>query len=1286
MPRRPLLASVTALSVALSSALLATSAAAAPPDPAPEQRSIDPARASRSLAEAQKVAGIAGAEGQITALVELDTKAAVDVTLGKRAVQRATAETEQVAQDVVPLEATAANAGSAQPKRLGTLTNLVAGTLVTGDADEIRKLASSDQVTAIYRVATKRPTNANTVEFTHALQTWQDLGETGDGVTIAVIDTGLDYTHADFGGAGTVAAYEAAYGEDGSQPVPAGSFDPAKYVGGYDFAGPLYDASGDSEGSTLVPTPDENPIDSLSTSDNSGHGTHVAGTAAGYGVDPYGTTFDGDYTSLTNLTGWEIGPGAAPEAQLYAFKVFGDIGGSTDLTSLALDRAADPNGDGDLGDHVDVVNMSLGSDGAPADDPDTVLVDQLTRLGVLVANSAGNAGDITDIGGAPGNAASALTVANSVAAPVLDAAEVTEAADGSLVGRTLAGQNSIAYAGDADVTADVAYVGATFDGCTAFTPEQAAIVDDKIAYLWWDDDDSTRRCGSAVRFNNATAAGAVGVLLPTEVPVFVAGISGNATIPGFQMTKDTTDLLLPEIQAGTLALRIGPGLAMTGSLTGAGDLLNDGSSRGAHGSLGSVKPDVAAPGTGILSAASGGGAEGHVLSGTSMAAPHVAGIAALVRAAHPAWDASEVKAAIVNTATHDVTTEANGAGLAYGPERVGAGRVDALDAVDTDVIAYNADNKALTSVSFGIVDVGTETVTKRVPVSVRNFGTSARTFDAAFVESSTAGGATVTVSPSSITVPAGGEAVTLTVTLTADPATLERELDPTSQATQSGLPREYVAMLTGRVVLTDDEQELRVPVQAAPRLVSDLSAEDVAFTGSTTEAGLELTGEGVDAGGWQSLTTPLILGATSPQLEEDVSLRTSPSAIKSGDIRYVGWSSTAPYVDELGGDPQEDGLLNIGIATQGDWASLGQAVIPIIDIDVDGDGEPDLQSYVWKLDASIDLTVVQTYDLHAPASDPAVDIEPINYEFGDVETGTFDRNVLVAPISLGATGIAPGAKPTISVWTYSSYARASVVDEARAFTVDPYTPPFWFENNRPSLISSNGDGGVVIPVHRSASAKSGKLLVLQHHNADPTSRAQVVSVTVPRATTTKLSVSGGSSFGQKATLTASVAPAAAGTVKFYDGSKLLGTSTVTSGKATKTVALGVGTHKLKAMFTPSSATAFLASASPVVTFTVKKSSTTTTLALTPSTVKKGQAVKAVVTVKGATAAPGGTVQVKIAGEVVGTGTLKVSGRTGTVAITLPKALPVGTHTVVATYPGSSGTGSSWATAKLVVTR
>ena len=1300
--RRPALASATALSVALATALsagaLATSAAAAPPGPpAPADHRIDPSRVGASLTEARKAVGIADAKGQITALVALDAPAGVDVAAqGTEAVQDAAAQTEAVAQDVVPAEVTAKNAGSATPKRLGTLTNLIAGTLVTGDAAKIRALASKDQVTGIYRVAQKRPTNASTVAFTKALQTWQDTGETGEGVSIAVIDTGLDYTHADFGGAGTVAVYQEAYGEDGTQDVEPAWYDAAKFAGGYDFAGPLYDASLDEPGSTDVPTPDENPIDALSTSSNSGHGTHVAGSAAGYGVDASGDTFEGDYTSLTDVSDWEVGPGSAPGARLWAFKVFGDIGGSTDLTSLALDRAADPNADGDLTDHVDVVNMSLGGDGAPVDDPDSLLVVELTKLGVLVTNSAGNAGDITDIGGAPGNSPSALTVANSVASPVLDTVEVTAASQDALEGQVLPAQNSVAYAGP-DVEAPVAYVGARFDGCTPFTATQAATVAGKIAYLWWDDEDSSRNCGSAARFTNAAAAGAVGVVLPTELAVFSAGIAGTATIPGAQLTKQSTDLLLPEIEAGTLSLRIGPGYAMSSRLDGAQDLLNDGSSRGVHGSLGVVKPDVAAPGTGILSAASGGGAAGHVLSGTSMAAPHVAGIAALVRAAHPRWSPTEVKAAIVNTATHDVTTEPEGAGLAYGPERVGAGRVDALAAVETDVVAYNAKDPALTSVTYGVVDVGKTKVTRTAKVTVRNFARSTARYDASFVASSTTGGASISVSPARVTVPGGGR-TTVTLTLSVDPATLERDIDPTSSLEQAGLPREYVAALTGRLVLDSrsGDDELRVPVQAAPRLVSDLKATDVTFTGSSDTADLTLRGRGVAAGGWQSLTTPLILGATSPRLPESATVETSRSAVRSGDLRYVGWSSTAPYVDALGADPQEYGLLNVGIATEGNWASLGLTVNPVIDIDVDGDGTFDLESIVWKLDPSIDLTVVSTYDLHAPASDGPVDVEPVNYEFGDVDTGVFDSNVLVAPIALGGlTGIEPGATPSVSVWTFSGYGGDDgVVDEAEPFTVDPYDPPFWFENDRASLVSSDGADGVTIPVHRSADATTGELLVFQHHNRDG-KRVQVVDVTVPRRTTTTLTVSGGTTHGSTARLTATVAPASAkGSVAFRDGTRLLAVERVHHGTAKAGVRLGLGTHSLTASFVPDRGSSYSASTSAPVSLTVGKSATTTSVKVSGVGASSrssgfpagGTRAAAVVTVVGADARPSGTVTLSEGGKVLGSAKLAARGLTGTATIALPRDLAAGKHTLTATYAGSATTAPSKGTVTFTLHR
>ena len=443
----------------------------------------------------------------------------------------------------------------------------------------------------------------------------------------------------------------------------------------------------------------------------------------------------------------------------------------------------------------------------------------------------------------------------------------------------------------------------------------------------------------------------------------------------------------------------------------------------------------------------------------------------------------------------------------------------------------------------------------------------------------------------------------------------------------------------------------------------------------------------MSSGGWQSLTTPLILGTTSDQLEVDPGLTTSASALASGDIRYVGWSSTAPYVEALGADPQEYGLLNIGVATQGEWASLGLAVIPVIDTDVDGDGTYDLESYVWKLDPSIDLTVVSTFDLHAPASAPAVDIQPINGELGDVDTGVFDSNVFVAPIGLGAVGIEPGDTPTVSVWTYSPYGQDDVVDEADPFTVDPYAPPFWFENDRDSLVSSNGTPEATIPVHRSADAATSQLLVFHHHNVAG-KRVQVLTATVPTATTTTLSVVGGSSYGDKAVLEATLAPTSAkGTVAFREGTRLIAVADVRRGVASAAVQLGLGTHTITASFVPARGSSFLGSTSKPVSVTVAKSATTTKVTVADGTVRatdtatgrpgkgKGPAV-AVVTVTGATAAPSGTVTLTEGTKVLGTGTLKVKGLVGTVSITLPRDLAPGAHTVKAAYAGSKTTDGS----------
>ncbi|MBO0924764.1 S8 family serine peptidase [Cellulomonas sp. zg-ZUI199] len=1279
MPRR-LLAGLTAASVVLTTALLGTPAATAAPPP----DDLTGLLVGREV-PVQRTEGVgdalAAADGTVTAFVELDTPSGVEVAAdgGSPAdVRDAATATQAAAEDVVPAEAgTSARTAAAQPQRLATVTNLVSGALVLGDAAQLRALADEPGVRAVRLVAERTPDNAAQVEFTRTLATWQDTGVLGTDVTIGVIDTGIDYTHATFGGPGTVEAYEAAYGENGSGPVPQGSYDPDKYLGGYDFAGTDYDAGG--EGAQLVPVPDENPIDV------NGHGTHVAGTAAGYGVTPDGGTFEGDYAELDTVLDWPVGPGTAPGAGLYALKVFGDVAGSTSLSALALDWAADPDGDGSFDDRLDVLNLSLGASGSPADDPESAQVAELTALGTTVVLSAGNEGDIEDVGGSPGNGFAGLTVAWSVGKDLaFDSLEVVEASDPALEGRH-AGQNSVAYSGE-DVTAPVAFLGERFDGCDPFTPEQSAAVAGKIAYLWWDDDDAARRCGSVARFDNATAAGAVGVLLPTELTLFSAGISGNDAIPGLQLTAAATDALLPEIEAGTLVAHIGPSLALSTRQDVGADTLSTSSSRGVHGSLGWGKPDVAAPGQQIVSAAVGSGNGGSSKSGTSMAAPHVAGIAALVREAHPGWSATQIKAAIVNTATHDLATEAGG-DLFYGPARVGSGRVDALAAVTSSTLLYNAQQPQQTSVSFGVVPLADEPVTIRKAVTVQNLGSTARTYSTQVTSSTTAGAATITASPASLRVPAGGTGV-VTLTFTADPATVARQIDPTQQVEQiPRLPREYVSQVSGRLVLTSGDTQWRLPVQGTPRPTTDLEAAAVTFPDAAAQtAELVFSGRDVEAEGWRGLASPLVHAADSPRLEAlPASVETSRSTIAAGDVRHVGWASTAPAVVADGGDPTLEGYLGVGIATDGDWAVLGHALQPWVLVDTDGDAEPDVAAIASKM-TDTDYTVVETYDWET--GDLLAGPELLYPFGGGLEMGAFDNSTVVVPVPLAALGVEAGTE--VGVWAQmrSPYAVSGdgVVDSVGPFTVDPYDPPLWFEPATDDLFVAPAADGRSITVHGGPGAADADVLVLHHLNGAG-DRAQVVDVTAPEAvaTTTTLEVDSERTAGQGNLLQMTVAPRdATGTFTLYDGDTEIGTTEVVDGGGVwSTWSLGAGTYRFRAQFTPDDPR-YAPSSSPVVEVALARSTSTTTLSVSPANVRYGQPATATVTVTGGSWAPSGAVTISERGKVLATADLTVDELTGTATVELPRDLATGSHRLVAEFAGSTDVAASQGGAQLRV--
>ena len=176
---------------------------------------------------------------------------------------------------------------------------------------------------------------------------WAAHGTRGRGVVVAVIDTGIDYSH----------------------PALGGGFGPGfRVAGGYDFV-----------------NNDADPAD------DNGHGTHVAGIAG---------------ASSPALTG------VAPECTLLAYKVLNGAGyGEFSGVVAAIDRALDPDGNGDPSDAADVINLSLGGYGTP-EDPVAQAVENAIAHGVVVVAAAGNAGDFYTIG-SPACAPHAITVGAS---------------------------------------------------------------------------------------------------------------------------------------------------------------------------------------------------------------------------------------------------------------------------------------------------------------------------------------------------------------------------------------------------------------------------------------------------------------------------------------------------------------------------------------------------------------------------------------------------------------------------------------------------------------------------------------------------------------------------------------------------------------------------------------------------------------------------------------------------------------------------------------------------------
>jgi uncharacterized repeat protein (TIGR01451 family) len=858
--------------------------------------------------------------------------------------------------------AVALSASRIDAREMFRVTKALNGIAVAVSADKVRDLRRIPGVKRVLPIYPEVPTSSTSVPFLGTPNVWGGtttpplpVGADGAGIRIGVIDTGVDYMHADFGGTGLLADYQAEQTDTANfttvGTAVAGSFPTVKIVGGTDFAGDAYTGAN-------APVPDANPMDC------NGHGSHVSGTAAGLGVTSSGATYGGPWDNTGAFGSLRIVPGTAPKALLYGLRVFG-CAGSTGLTTLAIDWAMDPNGDSDLSDHLDVINMSLGSTFGAANSATSVASDNAALAGVIVVTSAGNSGDTFFIAGSPGAASRVIATAASVdggePAPI---ARVNSPA--SIAGNYLAAGASFGApltpagtTGDAVIGLDASNPSgpSTTDACTALT--NAAAIAGKICVV----DRGT--CGFIVKAANCQAAGAIAMLVvdnaPGSPPAGLGGTDPTLTIPSVRVTLADGTLIKNTITSSppvNISL-LGPA---------GGDTLASFSSRGPRRIEGSplrLKPDIAAPGLNITSVQTGhtctvaagctgvsdptgfqAGNKALVISGTSMASPHMAGIMALLRQLKPDWSVEELKALAMNYAVHDVTLFPSATPPRFGPSRVGAGRVDPSKSAVADVVAMNAEDAGLVSVTFTPEVVGVVTQTKKIRIV--NKGLTPQTYDLAFDNVVDSPGVSFSLpGGNSVTVPAG-DTVELNIQMSADSSQMDHTHDPslfTTQGVQANYgdqPRNFLTEEGSYLTFSQSSAlKFRLPVYMAEKPSSAISAANTivtggAGTGSTTIA---LSGTGLCSGTLaagptctgtfpndvESLVSPFELQVVSP-----LNPTQSPDY---ADIHYAG----AAFLPGAGSPSLTNDLLMFGVASWGDWSTPTDVAYDIC-IDNNNDG------------------------------------------------------------------------------------------------------------------------------------------------------------------------------------------------------------------------------------------------------------------------------------------------------------------------------------------------------------
>lgn len=834
------------------------------------------------------------------------------------------------------------------------------------DASALPQLATLAGVVKVRPVGRYQLALSDTVPYVGAAAA-QSAGYDGHGVRVAVIDTGIDYTHYNLGGAGTSQAYAAAY----SSPTDAdGLFPTAKVIAGHDYVGEAW-----PNGDRLE---DPDPIDF------DGHGTHVADIIAGHSNDG-------------------LHKGVAPGASLIALKACSAVSTVCDGVGIikSFDYALDPNGDGDMSDAVDVINISIASPYGQEEDDLSFAAANAVKLGVVVVAAAGNSGNLPFSVAAPSTAAGVISVAQTES-PGARAFPLRVNAPASIAS-TIANTAVMDWAPTGPgFSGNVAYVG---QGCPAAGAAAADIYRTNPAGMIALIDRGG--CSVSLKIDRAARAGARGVIIGLVAPGDPTSFTldgGSFFVPTVVVTKAAADKLKSAGAASAAVSLNGVGEPLLGSIVST-------SARGPSNLSAAIKPEIGAPGASV-SAVSGSGSGSTAFSGTSGAAPMVAGAAALLLQANPGRSPEQIKALLMNSAeTRVYTSSVLEPGQLAPISRIGAGELRVDRALALGSVARERASQSA-SLSFGFLSV-TQTANLTRKLLIENFSDTAKVYKVSPSHRTIGSGDSGAVrifTPGSVAVAAHGQAE-IDVRLVIDGARLaDWKLDGGPNGGNGALLDLHE--FDGYITLSSGHDKMTVPWHVLPRKSSAFAAIPTTVKAGQT---VRLSNFGVANGSFD------VFSLTGTSARVPSSLKPGPGSSSAFvDLRATGVRLVASS------NPNND-QVQFAVNTFGRRMHPNYPAEFEVKIDVDRDGVDDFIIFNGELDgyAATGQNVVHVLDTATQVS--------TTYNFTDADLNSANA-ILTVPRS--AIGLSRDKPFNFTVQAFDIYFTGNLTDE---FGVMTYT-------------------------------------------------------------------------------------------------------------------------------------------------------------------------------------------------------------------------------------------------------